>query len=108
MLFGSVSTVIAISGTYEQILSYVVATDFIFFGLTGAAVFVFRRRDPKHAGFRTPGHPLTTALFTLACWTIVVSTIFRSPVQSVIGLVIVLSGVLAYRFWRAPAAARNP
>jgi hypothetical protein len=51
---------------------------------------------------------VTTALFTLACWTIVISTIIRSPVQSAIGLVIVLSGVLAYRFWRAPLAARTP
>ncbi len=95
-----VAIVIAVSGTYEQILSFVVATDFIFFGLTGAAVFVFRRRGPSRGGFRTPGHPVTTAVFTLACWTIVASTIVRSPVQSAIGIVIVLSGALAYRFWR--------
>jgi APA family basic amino acid/polyamine antiporter len=99
-----VAIVIALSGTYEQILSYVVATDFIFFGLTGAAVFVFRHRDPRHGGFRTPGHPLTTALFTIACWVIVVSTIARAPLQSAIGLAIVISGLAAYRFWRSSAA----
>ena len=104
-----VAIVIALSGTYEQILSYVVATDFIFFGLTGAAVFVFRRRNSQHTGFRTPGHPLTTAVFTIACWVIVVSTIVRAPVQSAIGLAIVISGLAAYRFWRssAPADART-
>ena len=37
--------VIALSGSYEKILNYVVSIDFIFFGLTGASLFVFRRRD---------------------------------------------------------------
>src|SRR6185436_9726454 len=59
-LQGIVAVVITVSGTYEQILSYVVSTDFIFFGLTGLALFVFRRQPPGE--FRTPGHPVTTAL----------------------------------------------
>src|SRR5437764_5179039 len=45
ILQGAAAIVIAISGKYEQILSYVVAIDFVFFGLTGAALFVFRKRD---------------------------------------------------------------
>src|SRR4029077_5989105 len=60
-LQGVVAIVITLSGTYEQILSYVVSVDFIFFGLTGLALFVFRRRLPP-APFRTPAHPVTTAL----------------------------------------------
>ena len=47
VLQGAAAAVIALSGTYGQILSYVVSVDFIFFGLTGAALFVFRRRDPE-------------------------------------------------------------
>src|SRR5205823_326322 len=65
ILQGLVAIVITLSGTYEQILSYVVSVDFVFFGLTGAAVFVFRRRHGP-GEFRTPGHPVTTAIFTLA------------------------------------------
>jgi basic amino acid/polyamine antiporter, APA family len=101
-LQGAVAIVITLSGTYEQILSYVVATDFIFFGLTGAAVFIFRRRR-EAARFRTPGHPVTTVLFSLACWTVVIVTVIRSPMDSAIGLAIVLSGLVAYTIWR-----RNP
>ena len=50
-------------GQYRQILDYVIAVDFIFFGLTATCLFVFRRRDAGRAsdGFRTPGHPWTTA-----------------------------------------------
>ena len=47
VLQGVAAAVIALSGTFGQILSYVVSVDFIFFGLTGAALFVFRRRDPE-------------------------------------------------------------
>ncbi|HUP50559.1 MAG TPA: amino acid permease [Thermoanaerobaculia bacterium] len=99
-LQGMVAIAIAVSGTYEQILSYVVATDFIFFGLTGAAVFVFRRREAARDGFRTPGHPLTTALFTLACWIVVIATAIRSPLDSAVGLAILLSGAAVYPLWK--------
>lgn len=98
-LQGVVAIVIALSGTYEQILSYVVSVDFIFFGLTGAALFIFRRRGGV-AEFRTPGHPVTTLLFTACCWLVVAGTFVRSPVNSAIGLAILLAGLPAYAFWR--------
>ncbi len=98
-LQGLFAIVIAVSGKYEQILSYVVATDFIFFGLTGAALFVFRRRGEPAEAFRTPGHPVTTAVFTLACWTVVITTVIRSPLQSAIGLGILVAGIAAYATW---------
>jgi basic amino acid/polyamine antiporter, APA family len=104
-LQGVVAVIIAVSGTFEQILSYVVSVDFIFFGLTGAALFIFRRRHASE-GFRTPGHPVTTAIFVVACWTIVVATFVRSPVDSAIGIGILLAGLPAYWFWRRKMPAR--
>ncbi|MGZ5492864.1 MAG: APC family permease [Thermoanaerobaculia bacterium] len=98
-LQGIVATIIAVTGTYGQILSYVVATDFIFFGLTGLALFVFRHRGETTADFRTPGHPITTAMFTTACWVVVIATIVRSPVQSAIGFAILAAGAVAYVLW---------
>jgi APA family basic amino acid/polyamine antiporter len=105
-LQGIVAVVITLSGTYEQILGYVVSTDFIFFGLTGLALFVFRRRQPP-GEFRTPGHPVTTAVFVLACWVIVVATVIRSPVDSAIGFGILAAGLVAYRLWSAGVSART-
>lgn len=98
-LQGAVAIVITLSGTYDQILGYVVATDFIFFGLTGLALFIFRRRQPA-AGFRTPGHPVTTALFIASCWIIVAATIIKAPRDSAIGLCILAAGLPAYGWWR--------
>lgn len=99
LLQGAAACLIALSGTYGQILSYVVSVDFIFFGLTGAALFVFRRRDPQAAGFRAPGHPWTTLFFVLACATTVAGTIWNSPVNSAIGFAILLAGVPVCLFW---------
>ncbi|MDP9194518.1 MAG: amino acid permease [Acidobacteriota bacterium] len=104
-LQGAAAIVIALSGTYEQILSYVVAVDFIFFGLTGLALFVFRKRMKESAGFRTPGHPITTAIFTLTCWIVVIGTFVRFPINSAIGLGILLAGLPAYAFWKSRSAA---
>jgi len=104
ILQGVVAIVIAISGKYEQILSYVVAIDFVFFGLTGLALFVFRKRDATNAEFKAPGHPYTTAIFTLACWIVVAATVLRSPVQSAIGFAILFAGIPAFLLWRKRAA----
>jgi APA family basic amino acid/polyamine antiporter len=105
-LQGLVAIIITLSGTYEQILSYVVSTDFIFFGLTGLALFVFRRRQPP-GEFRTPGHPVTTAIFVLACWAIVAATLIKSPVNSLIGFAILAAGLPAYAWWRRSAATTS-
>lgn len=115
-LQGALAALIALSGTYEQILNYVVSVDFIWFGLTAASLFAFRRRASAtpHAGsreegshigderaaFRVPGHPITTALFVVACALIVAATIYKYPSNSAVGLSIVLLGIPAYFFWR--------
>jgi basic amino acid/polyamine antiporter, APA family len=99
-LQGILAVVIALSGRYEQILNYVVSVDFIGFGLTGAALFVFRRRGERAASFRTPGHPVTTGFFVLASFLVVVNTVWRYPENTLIGLAILAAGVPAYLLWR--------
>lgn len=103
VLQGAVAAAIALSGSYGQILSYVVSVDFIWFGLTGAALFVFRRRDGAGAGadgFRAPGHPFTTGLFVVACALIVATTVIHHPANSAIGFLVLLAGVPACRYWQ--------
>jgi len=100
LLQGVAATAIALSGTYGQILNYVTSVDFIFFGMTGAALFVFRRRDPRGAGFNAPGHPFTTGLFVLACALIVIATVISSPKNSLIGFAILLAGIPACLYWQ--------
>jgi basic amino acid/polyamine antiporter, APA family len=100
LLQGAMAIVIALSGRFEQILSYVVSVDFIWFGLTGAALFVFRRREGE-AWFEAPGHPFTTGLFVIACAVIVAATIYNNLANSAVGLLILAAGVPAFLYWQA-------
>ena len=101
-LQGALAIVIALSGKYEQILNYVVSVDFIFFGLTATCIFVFRRRAAagEVAGYRVPGHPVTTVLFVAVSWLVVLNTVYRYPAHSVIGLVLMAAGLPAYLYWK--------
>ncbi|MGI8898258.1 MAG: APC family permease [Pyrinomonadaceae bacterium] len=105
-LQGLLAIVIALSGRYEQILNYVVSVDFIFFGLTAACIFVFRRRRKNRDAAETnaitsvPGHPVTTGLFVVICWLVVINTVYKYPENTLIGLAILFAGIPAYFFWR--------
>jgi APA family basic amino acid/polyamine antiporter len=86
---------------YGPVLNYVVALDAVFFGLTGAALLVFRRRNPEGVrGMAMPGHPYTTVLFVLAFWTLAVSTVVQFPGDAGMGVVILVLGVPIYQYWR--------
>lgn len=111
-LQGAVILTVVLLGTFEQILSYVVVMDWIFFGLTASCIFVFRAREKKapaasseESGYRIPGHPWTTGLFTATAWLVVLNTIYKYPLNSGIALCILLAGVPVYflfqRFARA-------
>jgi APA family basic amino acid/polyamine antiporter len=104
--------VIALSGRYEQILNYVIAMDFLFFGLTATTIFVFRRRVAQgemsaNRGYRMPGHPVSTVIFVAICWWVVANTIYRYPRNSLIGFVLLAAGVPVYWFCSRRARLRS-
>ncbi|MGQ0559755.1 MAG: APC family permease [Sphingosinicella sp.] len=108
LLQAAVAAAIAMSGSYGQILSYVVSVDFVFFGLTGAALFIFRRSSPGQAvAFTIPAHPWTTGLFVAACIVVVLATVWNNPVNSLVGYIILLAGVPACLYWQRQARARS-
>ena len=92
---------LTLTGTYGQLLDYVVFADWIFFGLTVGSVFVFRRTRPgAPRPFRAWGYPLTPALFVLAAVAIVLSVIRVSPLQTAIGAALMAAGVPAFYYWK--------
>ena len=104
--------VVALSGRYEQILNYVVSMDFLFFGLTGASLFVFRSREAKTTdrrmrGYRAPGHPFTTGVFVLVSWLVVINTIYKYPRNSLLGMAILVLGLPVYAFWASKQKAED-
>ncbi len=99
------SALLAASGTFEQLLTYVVFIGWVFYALAATSIFVYRRRLPDAARpYRVPGYPLTPIVFIGAAVALVVSTIAAQPVRAAIGLAIVFLGVPAYAFWRRGAS----
>lgn len=96
------AALLALTGTFEQLLTYVVFVGWIFYALGAAAVISLRFKRPDvPRPFRVPGYPFTPLLFVLAAAAIVLNTIIEQPGQSAIGIGMVLLGVPAYAFWRS-------
>jgi APA family basic amino acid/polyamine antiporter len=100
------AALLAISGTFEQLFTYVVFASWMFAALAAASVFVLRQRRPDAVRpFRVPGYPVTPALFIAAAVAIVLNTVVARPVQALIGLGIVATGVPVYFAWKRRAGA---
>jgi APA family basic amino acid/polyamine antiporter len=101
------SGVLAVSGTFEQLLTYVVFAGWIFYGLGALAIFVYRRRQPDAVRpFRTPLYPLSPLLFVLSAVLLVVNTLISQPSRAAVGLGAVILGTPAFYLWRARARKR--
>jgi APA family basic amino acid/polyamine antiporter len=95
---------LALSGTYGQLLDYVVFADWIFFGLIVATLFVYRRRDALTGVtpniYRIPGYPVLPALFVIVAAYVVASAIWSNPRNALLGALLIALGVPAFLFWR--------
>lgn len=99
--------VLVLTGSYAQLVDYVVSVDWIFFGAAGASLFVFRRKIPIGARaqgvFSTPLYPLVPGLFVAVSILIVGSVVWTNPVRSGIGFALLLAGIPAYGYWSRQA-----
>lgn len=102
------SGVLVLSGTFEQLYTYVVFIEVLFYTATGLALYVLRRTRPEASRpYRTWGYPWVPALFVLSSAALMVNTLREKPRESLLGLVLLLLGLPAYAIWRRRAAART-
>jgi APA family basic amino acid/polyamine antiporter len=100
---------LAATGTFEQLLTYVVFVAWVFYALGGAALFYYRRRRPETPRpFRVPGYPWTPIAFVVSALAIVANTLATQPQLALIGIGLVLLGVPAFLFWKARRPATAP
>ena len=101
------AAVLASTGTFEQLLTYVVFTGWIFYGLGALSVFVYRRREPNAPRpFRVPGYPVTPVLFVASAAALVLNTLVTQPMRAAAGVIAVLVGTPAFFAWRASSRRR--
>jgi APA family basic amino acid/polyamine antiporter len=95
------STVLAFSGTYEQIYTYAVFAAFIFHAATALAVIHLRRTRPElPRPYRTWGYPWVPLAFAAASIAFVINTLIERPWESFVGLGLVALGLPAYAWWQ--------
>jgi APA family basic amino acid/polyamine antiporter len=110
---GVVALALLLTGTYGQLLDYVVFADWIFFGSTAATLFVLRRRDAqRHGGesslTKAPGHPFTTLIFIAAAIYVVVGSVISNPGNAARGAGLLALGVPVYLYWNGRRTAPRP
>lgn len=95
------AAVLATSGSYERLFSYVIFAAWIFYGLAVLGVVVLRRKAPDlPRPYRMWGYPVTPIAFAAVAFWFVINTIITTPGSSLIGLAIVAAGVPVYYIWR--------
>jgi APA family basic amino acid/polyamine antiporter len=96
----AVSVALLTTNTYDQLLSYVVFADWLFFGLTAGALVIVRRRAPDEGAARVPGHPVTTVAFAAVAGGIVLNSFVVYPTQSLIGSSILVAAAIVFAWSR--------
>ena len=95
------ASVLAISGTFDQLTDYVIFASWIFYGLVTSSVFVLRRKLPDaDRPYKTLGYPLMPLVFVLVAAWLVVNTLVNRPVESVVGLALIALGLPLYFYYR--------
>jgi len=96
------AVLLTLTGTFGQLVDYVTFGDWIFFGLTASALFVYRKRDQSPTpGFRVPAYPATVIIFVLAAAYVVLSSIVSNARNAAIGAGLIGLGIPAFLYWRS-------
>jgi len=102
----TVTREVTYGNVYNQLLEYIISADLLFYLLMVVALIILRRKKPEaERPYRTWGYPLVPIISILLAGLLIVDLAFLAPATSGIGILIVLTGVPVYFFWRKLAAA---
>ena len=101
------SSILALSGTFEELITLVVFVNFMMWIAAASTVFVLRKKQPDlDRPYKVWGYPYVPAFFILFSTAIMINTFFTAPAQSFLGLGLTLLGVPVYLFWRKNILSR--
>ncbi len=104
---GVISGILCLTGTYDQLFTYVVFILLLFFAATAAAVFVLRiKRPDAERPYKVWGYPVIPALFGLTMLWIMVNTLIEKPTEALLGSLLLLTGFPVYYYWKKNRAVK--
>lgn len=102
------SSVLVLSGTFDQLTDMLVFAVFIFYGATSLGVFILRRKMPDtFRPYKVWGYPVAPAIFIAFCIYLVFNTIITRPREAAIGIIMILSGIPVYYLLQKKYSKRN-
>ena len=103
LMQGAWTSLLCLSGTYGQLLDYVVFAELAFYALTTVGLFMLRRSRPQaERPYKAFAYPVLPALYIVACSGVAVILLIadKTRAQAVSGLVLVLLGLPVYLLTR--------
>ena len=106
------AAVLALAGTFNELLSYVVFSGWVFYGLTAATIFVYRKRlSEKERPYKVPGYPWTPLLFIVSSVILVANTLVDNlrdqPGKTALAVGMIALGLPAYFIWRSRSSRES-
>jgi APA family basic amino acid/polyamine antiporter len=98
---GVCGCVLALTGSYDQLYTYVVFASWLFYAMSCGAVIILRRKAPQRARpYKAWGYPITPIVFILFSIWLMINTIIETPFDAAIGAGIILLGLPMYSYWK--------
>ena len=95
------ASILTLTGTYDQIFTYVIFGGWIFYALGGAAIFLLRKQMPDaKRDYTVPGYPIVPIIFIVVASWFVLNTITEKTADSIVGLCLILAGIPFYSYWK--------
>lgn len=95
------AVILLFSGSFDQLTDMLIFASFIFYGATAFGVFVMRKKAPLlERPYKVIGYPIVPAIFVLFCLGLIVYTPSQRPFEAMIGVLLILSGIPFYFYWR--------
>ena len=93
------SAILVATGTYKELFTRVVYTEWVFFAFMAFGLFLLRRRPNIIRQYKIWGYPVVPAVFIISSLAIVANQVISDPRESVIGLSIIFAGIPVYLLW---------
>jgi basic amino acid/polyamine antiporter, APA family len=105
---GAWASALALSGSFQQIITYTAFPNYFFLSLGVVALIVLRIREPElERPFRVPLYPLTPLLFLLVFAWYLVNSLWHAFADTMVGIALTLSGVPFYLYWSGKHGAET-